>query len=295
LARIFVNRQSMTAGYWLGPVQDDVLSQLIWDISVVMDKITRDATGIPGFVLSEPYMLVVPPGDKHDEDSVFKEAYTLKKQLSKGVLSHAQERAFRECTMIIVVLDEDRHARKKMQDNRKWMLTDIFKFYKERGKSNINVLYKEKGQTGHKKGEVWGFSATHFTAWLGFLGSPLAMAPAGEMLLRSFVRDSLAEMQLEVTSVKEVAAASKPVYHDRDIQCKIQCDLGAGSVVVQGECSCRFLKEKSGSITSAVLYLQAGMSETKGSLATVCSTACNEKTQKRPGATGGGIAKKAKT
>jgi len=43
---------------------------------VVMDQITRDAleSGVPGLVLPVPYMLVVPTGDKHDEDGVFKEA-----------------------------------------------------------------------------------------------------------------------------------------------------------------------------------------------------------------------------
>ena len=46
------------------------------DTLVVMDQITRDAleSGLPGLVLPEAYMLVVPTGDKHDEDGVFKEA-----------------------------------------------------------------------------------------------------------------------------------------------------------------------------------------------------------------------------
>ena len=55
-------------------------------------------------------------------------------------------------------------------------------------------------------------------------------------------------------------------------------------LVVQGEHSCRFLKGKSDMKSSAVLLTQIGMCEAKGSLATVCSTACNEKTgNKRPG------------
>jgi hypothetical protein len=56
------------------------------------------------------------------------------------------------------------------------------------------------------------------------------------------------------------------------------------------------MKDKSGGKSSATLYLQAGMCKTKGSLATVCSTACNEKTTKRLGnSLSGGTAKKAKS
>jgi len=55
-------------------------------------------------------------------------------------------------------------------------------------------------------------------------------------------------------------------------------------LVVQGEHSCRFLKAKSGMKKAAALFLEVGMCEIKGSLATVCSTACNEKTgHKGPG------------
>jgi hypothetical protein len=119
-----------------------------------MDQITRDAieSGIPGLELPEAYMLVVPTGDKHDEDLVFKEAHTLKKKLSEGVLPPSQERAFTDCIMMIVVLDEERHAKKALHDNRKWMMTDFFKFYKEGGKANINVLraQKEKGPKERK-------------------------------------------------------------------------------------------------------------------------------------------------
>jgi hypothetical protein len=85
-------------------------------------------------------MLVVPTGDKHDEDGVFKEAYTLKKALSRGVLPPAQVRAFTKCTMMIVVLDEERHVKKKLQDNLKWMLTDVFKFYKEDTKNKEDAI-----------------------------------------------------------------------------------------------------------------------------------------------------------
>jgi len=55
-------------------------------------------------------------------------------------------------------------------------------------------------------------------------------------------------------------------------------------LVVQGEHSCRFLKKDSDMKSVAKLLHQAGMCETKGSLVTVCSTACNEKTgNKAPG------------
>jgi hypothetical protein len=62
------------------------------------------------------------------------------------------------------------------------------------------------------------------------------------------------------------------------------------------EHSCRWMKDKSGGKSSATLYLQAGMCKTKRSLATVCSTACNEKTTKRLGnSLSGGTAKEAKS
>jgi hypothetical protein len=67
-------------------------------------------------------------------------------------------------------------------------------------------------------------------------------------------------------------------------------------LVVQGEHSCHWMKDKSGGKSLATLYMQAGMCKTKGSLATVCSTACNEKTTKRLGnSLSGGTAKKAKS
>jgi hypothetical protein len=61
---------------------------------------------------------------------------------------------------------------------------------------------------------------TQFIGWVAFLGSPLALAPAGEPLLRDFVLQSLAEMQLEVTRLKGVAAASKPI-----ATCSVACSL----------------------------------------------------------------------
>jgi hypothetical protein len=56
------------------------------------------------------------------------------------------------------------------------------------------------------------------------------------------------------------------------------------------------MKDESGCLSSVVLYLQAGMCKTKGSLETVCSTTCNEKTTKRLGdSLSGGTSKKAKS
>jgi hypothetical protein len=57
---------------------------------VVMDQINRDVieTGIPGFVISEPHILVVPPGDKHDDDSVYQRAYTFKKDICNRPRRH---------------------------------------------------------------------------------------------------------------------------------------------------------------------------------------------------------------
>jgi hypothetical protein len=42
--------------------------------------------------------------------------------------------------MMIVVLDEEWYAKKKLQDNRKWMLTDVFKFYKEDAKNKEGAI-----------------------------------------------------------------------------------------------------------------------------------------------------------
>ncbi len=82
------------------------------DTLVVMDQITRDGfeSGIPGLVFPEVYMLVVPMVAKHDEEGLFEEAHTLKKEISRVALLPAQDRVFTECRMMIVVLDEERHG-----------------------------------------------------------------------------------------------------------------------------------------------------------------------------------------
>jgi hypothetical protein len=61
-----------------------------FDTIVVMDQITRDVieTGIPGFVLSKSHILVVPPGEKHDDDSVYQRTYTLKKDICNRPRRH---------------------------------------------------------------------------------------------------------------------------------------------------------------------------------------------------------------
>jgi hypothetical protein len=128
------------------------------DTLVVMDQITRDGfdSGIPGLVFPEEYMRVVPMGAKHDEEGLFEEAHTLKKELSRVPLLSTQDRVFTDCRMMIVVLNEERHADCVLLWNRQHMVRAFFEFYREGGNVNTNVLrtHRDKGETSSKKGEV---------------------------------------------------------------------------------------------------------------------------------------------
>jgi hypothetical protein len=78
-----------------------------------MDQVNRDGfeSGIPGLVFPEAYMLVVPMGAKHDEEGLFEEVHTLKKELSRvALLPTAQDCVFTDCRMMIELLDEERHT-----------------------------------------------------------------------------------------------------------------------------------------------------------------------------------------
>jgi len=98
-------------------------------IVVFMDQFTRDAldTGMPGLVLPEDCLLVVPASAKHDEDSVYRAAEALKKKLSLGEVSPARERVFTECVTMVMILDEERHAMKKLAPARSALMTNIFR------------------------------------------------------------------------------------------------------------------------------------------------------------------------
>jgi hypothetical protein len=123
-----------------------------------MDQITHDGfeSGIPGLVFPESYMLVAPMGVKHDEEGLLEEDHMLKKELSRVTLLPTQDRVFTDCRMMIVVLDEERHANGVLLWNRQHMVRDFFEFYREGGNVNTNVLrtHRDKGETSSKKGEV---------------------------------------------------------------------------------------------------------------------------------------------
>ena len=111
------------------------------------------------------------------------------------------------------------------EQNRETVMTSVCRYHKGApadGHRNLNVLCKEEGELKDKRGQVWCFSVEEWLAFLSFLGSPLAMAPQCEKLLRVFVRETMDEIQEEVTAAQKKAAhalaASKPLTHDREFQ-----------------------------------------------------------------------------
>ena len=115
---------------------------------VIMDQVTHDAleTGVPGLVFPEEYMLVVAECERHAEENLFKAAHALKKDLSRGVLSPARERVFRECTMMIMVLDEERHSKKALEVNHKWKTLEVNHKGQSRN-SLLNCVQRKDEQT----------------------------------------------------------------------------------------------------------------------------------------------------
>ena len=132
---------------------------------------------------------------------------------------------------MIVVMDEGRYTDSVHLCTRQHMMKGFFKFCREGGKVNKNVLRtdRDKGETRSKTGEVCCLSETQFAVWLNFLGSSLMYTPAGDPWFRDFVLQRLTEFQSEVSRLKETYVPpmpAKPVCHDLDIQ----CDIGDGSL-----------------------------------------------------------------
>ncbi len=125
---------------------------------------------------------MVPTDTTNYEDGLFKEAHRVKKKLSRVVLPPARDRVFTDCRMMIVVMDEGRHTDGVLMYNCQHLMKDFFKFYREGGKVNKNVLRsdRDKGETSSKTGEVWCLSETQFSPWLNFLGSPMTHVPVGD-------------------------------------------------------------------------------------------------------------------